>query len=529
MTKVLVVDDVSANIAVLTWMLAHQGYTVISATSGRQALEMVADEMPDVILLDVSMPEMSGIEVCQKLKADPYLRLIPIILVTALTSDEDLVSGLNAGADDYIAKPVTRQVLSARLRSALRIKAVYDELGDANEQLRREMAERITAEEELRHAQKLELVGQLAGGIAHEFNNLLQAIEGYTAYAMQGLSPEESQYQDLQQVLKASSRATSLTRQLLGFSRRRNLEKKIVDLNRVVADLARMIRPLIGAHIQLETNFDPEIGTVCADPGELQQALLNLCLNARDAMPSGGSLVLRTQSGPCRWGECKTSRSPSAMIQVIDTGSGMSAETQQRIFEPFFTTKAASKGTGLGLANFYGIVRQHGGEAHVESALGKGSTFTLCLPAVETACVGELTEDPAAVGGGAETILLAEDDESVRSLAQRILEQAGYTVLVAVDGAEALRLFRQNRAAIDLVLLDAVMPKTSGSEASAQIRLESPETKIILASGYALETVLAGIKLGPDIRVIAKPFDSATLLRTVRDVMEESHPWPISV
>jgi signal transduction histidine kinase len=406
MTRILVVDDVPSNVTVLTWMLMHQGYSVSSALSGPQALDMIAAERPDVILLDISMPEMSGIEVCRRLKADPQRRLIPIILVTARNRDEDMVEGLNAGADDYITKPVTREVLSARLRSALRIKSIYDELAASSERLCREMAERAKAEEELRHKQKLELVGQLAGGVAHEFNNLLQTIEGYTAYAMEGLSPQERRYQDLQQVLNASNRASTLTRQLLGYSRRTALEKKDVDPNRVVGDLARMIRPLIGPSIQLEMFLAPDIGTVRADPGELQQALLNLCLNARDAMPSGGKLTLRTERGPSPAdNRGKGPQRPCAMIHVIDTGCGMSAETQQRILEPFYTTKGVGKGTGLGLANVYGVVQQHGGTAHVESALGKGTKFTLCLPTVDAPRAGEACQDPPA-GGGVEIMVL---------------------------------------------------------------------------------------------------------------------------
>ncbi len=211
---------------------------------------------------------------------------------------------------------------------------------------------------------------------------------------MQGLSPQEARHQDLQQVLNASIRASTLTRQLLGFSRRSVLEKKHVDPNRVVADLATMIRPLIGSPIRLETFLEPEIGTVCADPGELQQALLNLCLNARDAMPSGGQLTLKTERGPCgREGCGRAGPRPCAMIHVIDTGCGMSAETRRRIFEPFYTTKEIGKGTGLGLANVYGVVHQHGGSAHVESELGKGTKFTVCLPTVDGPQAGEALEE----------------------------------------------------------------------------------------------------------------------------------------
>jgi signal transduction histidine kinase len=381
MTKILVVDDVESNVTVLTCMLMHQGFTVRAALSGQEALDIISVERPDVILLDVSMPNMSGIDVCRKLKADVELRLIPVILVTARSREEEIVEGLNAGADDYIPKPVTQEILTARLRSALRVKSIYDELAASNERLSREISERAKAEEELRHAQKLELVGQLAGGIAHEFNNLLQAIEGYTAYAMEGLSPRDVRRQDLQEVLNASARASSLTRQLLGFSRRRVLEKKCLSPNRVVEDLAKMIASLVGGQIRLELDLEPDVALVYADPGELQQALLNLCLNARDAMPLGGTLTLKTEGGPCRAGECgKSPWQPRVFMHVVDTGCGMSEESLQRIFEPFYTTKEVGKGTGLGLANVYGVVRQHGGSAHVESVVGKGTRFTICLP-----------------------------------------------------------------------------------------------------------------------------------------------------
>jgi CheY-like chemotaxis protein len=216
------------------------------------------------------------------------------------------------------------------------------------------------------------------------------------------------------------------------------------------------------------------------------------------------------------------------MIQVVDTGCGMSAETRQRVFEPFYTTKEVGKGTGLGLANVHGVVHQHGGAAEVESQLGKGTTFTIHLPTVDSPFAGEAAQDRPAVSGGAEIVLVAEDEELVRNLAQRILEQAGYTVLAATDGAEALQLFRQNRAAIRLVLLDAAMPNLSGCEVFAQIRAESPETKILLASGYARETVLADMEPGAELHFIAKPVDMATLLRTVREAIEEGRTRPVA-
>ena len=370
MVKILIVDDVPDNRRLLAHLVKGQGYEASVAFSGRQALELAAAERPDVILLDVMMPGMDGIEVCRRLKADEDLRNIPVILVTAKDADEDVVRGLDAGADDYVAKPFNRKVLAARLRSAIRLKQSCDAVIRTNEQLR--------------EAQKLEAVGLLAGGIAHEFNNLLQVIGGYTTCAMEGLSPQEQRYEDLQQVRTATDRATALTRQLLGFSRRRILQPDNVDPNQLVGDLARMLQTLVGDRISVEVALREDIGTVYADPGELQQALLNLCLNARDAMPSGGTLLLSTERvilSEALW-EPRFEIEPGRYVVfgVADTGQGISAAVRQHIFEPFFTTKEVGKGTGLGLAMVYGMVQQHKGAIHVYSEPGKGTTFKVYLP-----------------------------------------------------------------------------------------------------------------------------------------------------
>ena len=267
----------------LAHLASGQGYEALVASNGRQALEIAATERPDVILLDVMMPGMDGIEVCRRLKADEQLQKIPVIMVTAKDLDQDVVRGLDAGADDYVTKPFNREVLAARLRSAIRLKQSYDAVRKKDEQLR--------------EAQKLEAVGLLAGGIAHEFNNLLQVIGGYAACASEGISPQEQRYNDLEQVHMAADRAATLTRQLLGFSRRRTLQPGNVDPNQLVADLAQMLRPLVGERIAVDVVLREDIGTVYADPGELQQVLLNLCLNARDAMPSGGKLLLSDGHG----------------------------------------------------------------------------------------------------------------------------------------------------------------------------------------------------------------------------------------
>jgi PAS domain S-box-containing protein len=663
MVKILIVDDLPDNTALLAHLVKDQGYEGSVAFSGRQALEIALAERPDVILLDVMMPGMDGIEVCRRLKADEELRSIPVILVTAKDLDEDMVRGLDAGADDYVTKPFNREVLAARLRSAIRLKQGYDAVMRANEELRREVKRRIQTEsdlraskqryrqllgvvttytysveidhgvpvstrhslgcqaatgyapeeyaanrylwmamvhpddremvedhiarvlkgenvpplvhrilhkdggipwlrdtivlhynsagqlvrydglvediterklaeesirkkdEQLREAQKLEAVGLLAGGIAHEFNNLLQVISGYTTCAMEDLSPQEQRYKDLQQVRTATDRAAVLTRQLLGFSRRRILQPDNVDPNQLVAGLAEMMRPLVGDRISVQVILRDDIGTVYADPGELQQALLNLCLNARDAMPSGGTLLLCTDtvvlSEPVWEPRFQIEPGRYVVFKVADTGQGIPAEVQQRIFEPFFTTKEVGKGSGLGLAMVYGVVQQHKGAIHVYSEPGKGTTFKVYLPSGGKNREEKHPEEAVPAPRGRETILVAEDEPMVRSLAVRILEKGGYKVLAASDGEEALRMFKEGRNDIALTLLDAIMPKLTGHEVYRHIKADYPEAKVLFASGYDSETAQSGFILQERLRLVEKPFDADTLLRTVREVLDE--------
>jgi len=387
-------------------------------------------------------------------------------------------------------------------------------------------------DEELRESQKMEAIGGLAGGIAHEFNNLLQAISGYTHYALEGLLPHERRHQDLRQVLKATDRAAALTRQLLGFSRHQTLDPQNVAPNRVVRDLQDMVRPIIGEHIELEVRLDPAVDAVYADVGQLHQVLLNFCLNARDAMPSGGRLTVTTQNVVADRALCAAypdlTAGPHVLLAVSDTGYGMSSEVQERIFEPFFTTKEVGEGTGLGLATVYGIVQQHGGTIQVESEPGRGSTFKVFLPAVEAMVDAERACEPKPVSAGTETILVAEDEPMVRDIAVRILQEAGYSILAAADGEEALRLFEANRDTIALVLLDVVMPKRGGHDVYREIKAAGPETKVVFCTGYDPETAGSQFIAEESLRLIQKPFRPEILLRTVREVLDAEEPCLIA-
>lgn len=540
MARILVVDDVADNVKLLALELEDRGHEVLTSLSGPEALGIASAQQPDVILLDVMMPDMDGIEVCRGLKEDSHTRTIPVILVTAKGLDENVIAGLDAGANDYVPKPFNSEVLTARIRSALRVKQSYDTISRTNQLLREEITVRKRAEEtvrkqeeELRQSQKLEAVGRLAGGIAHEFNNLLQAIGGYTSFAMEGLHAEDQRYQDLQQVRQATERATTLTRQLLGFSRRKPLCRRNIDVNQLIADLAVMIRPVIGEHIEFEVRQGTDIGYVHADPGELHQALLNLCLNARDAMPSGGKLVLRTEnvtlSKAFNGFDSRMAPGRYVVVYVSDTGCGMGPEVRERAFEPFYTTKEVGEGTGLGLARVYGVVQQHGGTVHVDSEPGKGTTLKVYLPATDTTTDTGNEESVASAAGGTETILLAEDEKMVRDFAVRILTDAGYSVVVASNGEEAVRLFDENSDKISLVLLDAVMPKLVGREAYRHIKEIDPETKVVFCTGYDPETAQVNAILGEDVRLVEKPFDPDELLRTVRDVLDVEEQCAMSL
>jgi two-component system, cell cycle sensor histidine kinase and response regulator CckA len=384
--------------------------------------------------------------------------------------------------------------------------------------------ERRAAEDQLRQAQKIDAVGLLAGGIAHDFNNLLGVITGYcdlllrdTEYAGRGR---------VDQIRKAGERAADLVRQLLAFSRKQVLEPKVLDLNRVLADIESMLRRLIGEHIQLVTAFDRELGLVKADAGQIEQVLVNLAVNARDAMPQGGRLVIKTSNVEIDEDYVRThpgaSPGPHVMLMASDTGHGMDQETQARIFEPFFTTKEPGKGTGLGLSTVYGIVKQSGGYIEVDSEPGRGASFTIYLSRVRevAATSGAAKSDEPETLGGTETILLLEDEESLRLMLSELLRAAGYEVLECDTPEAALAAaVRSPPRAIDLMLADLVMPRMSGHEVAQRIRRVHHRMKLLYMSGYSRD-VLGRPGPDRDVEFIAKPFSAAALLQRVRAVLD---------
>jgi two-component system, cell cycle sensor histidine kinase and response regulator CckA len=386
--------------------------------------------------------------------------------------------------------------------------------------------EREQLEGQLRQAQKMEAIGQLAGGVAHDFNNLLQAMLGYGEIALNGVEGDSSVHADIEEVLKAGHRAKTLVRQLLAFSRRQVLEMQDVDLNLLIGDLMKMIRRVIGEHITLEVISGHELGVVRADAGQLEQILMNLCVNARDAMPEGGTITIETENVLIddMYADTHPWVEPGRYVltSVTDTGCGMDEETIGSIFEPFFTTKEVGEGTGLGLSTVYGLVKQHLGVVHAYSELDRGTSFKVYLPVIErsAAAVGDKIEGP--VVGGSETILLAEDDDAVRELTASILERAGYTVFVVSDGEEALRTFEEHADEIDLALLDVVMPGLGGRSVFEAIRATHPRTRVLFSSGYSMNAVHTNFVLDEGLTLLRKPYQRDELLRKLREVLDGS-------
>ena len=409
-------------------------------------------------------------------------------------------------------------------------RAVRDEAGShlGFEMIAEDITERRSLEERLRQSQKMEAIGRLAGGVAHDFNNLLTVITGYNQLLMDNLGEEHPLRADLDEVRKAADRAAALTKQLLAFSRQQVLAPKVLDLNIVVESMQNLLKRLLGEDIELSTILPPGVGHVKADPGQLGQVIMNLAVNARDAMPSGGRLTIQTANvmlsdtyGPENF---YTEGGNYVMLAVSDTGSGMDPETRSHIFEPFYTTKSQGKGTGLGLSTVYGIVKQSGGYVFVESEVGKGSTFKVHLPRVaEEVDTSAPRPHESSRRRGSETVLLVEDEDGVRSLAKQVLENHGYTVLEARNGAEGLAMAEQCarlKHPVHLVLTDVVMQHMSGRQLAEEMERRFPRVKVLYMSGYTDDAVLQRGVLAAGSAFLQKPFSPESLVAKVRELLD---------
>jgi two-component system, cell cycle sensor histidine kinase and response regulator CckA len=389
---------------------------------------------------------------------------------------------------------------------------------------KRAEAEHAKLEEQLRISQKMEAVGRLAGGIAHDFNNLMTVVLGYSEIVLNKAKENAAIVGDVEQIHKAGVRATNLTRQLLAFSRKQVLKPEVINLNDLMGEIEKMLQRLLGEDIDILLKGHPNLGHVMADKGQLEQVLMNLAINARDAMPTGGNLTLETANVDLDE-EYAASHDgvvpgPHVMVAVTDSGCGMNEEVRSRLFEPFFTTKGPGKGTGLGLATVFGIVKQSGGNIRVYSEPGKGTTFRIYLPRVEKrADKDRPSSEICKPSKGDEAILLVEDEASVRGVILSMLEGTGYSILSACNGDEALKICKERKGRIDLLLSDVVMPGISGREMATQLAKVHPETKVLFMSGYTDDAIQHHGVLEPGTAFIEKPFSQVKLTRKIREVL----------
>lgn len=538
-STILVIDDDPNNLAIVSDHLGGMNFNIIVAEDGEIGVTRADYARPDLILLDIMMPGMDGFETCRRLKGLEGVKEIPVIFMTALAETEQKVKGLEAGAVDYITKPFQQEELLARVGVHLRIRELTGmlrgakeflerrveertaELARANRELQTEIAERKQAEEQLRQSQKMEAVGTLAGGVAHDFNNILTAIMGYGTILRMKMEEGTLLSGYLDDILAAAERAATLTHGLLAFSRKQELTPRPVNLNEIVGRMRNLLQRVIGEDIEFRTMLAGEQLTVMADSGQLEQVLMNLAANSRDAMPDGGMLTIRTERVDVRDELAGSSLKPGryAVISVSDTGTGFDEAMKQRIFEPFFTTKEVGKGTGLGLSMVYGIIKQHNGEIDVYSEPGKGTAFRIYLELVEPKAEKVEAALPAPTAGGKETILVTEDDADVRRFMRHTLEEFGYTVIEAADGEEAIGRFSAHRDGFQLLILDVVMPKINGKEVFEEIRKMKADTRVLFSSGYPADIIQGKGILEAGAPFVQKPVTLHILLAKVREAL----------
>jgi two-component system, cell cycle sensor histidine kinase and response regulator CckA len=476
----------------------------------------------DLILADHSLPSFDALAALAI--AREQVPNLPFICVSGSLGEELAIEALKHGATDYVLK----QRLS-RLAPAVR-RALQEAAERANRQ--RAEAEVKDLEARLRQSQKLEAVGQLAGGIAHDFNNLLTVINGYCERLIASAGEAGPARHDLDVIHKAGRRAASLTSQLLAFSRRQMLQPRVIELNATVRDIEKLLRRVIGESINMTTTLDPALDATRADPGQIEQVLMNLAINARDAMPDGGTLTIATTNLAVPE-DASADLPPGRYVQlsVRDTGHGMDEETLTHIFEPFFTTKEVGKGTGLGLPTVYGIVMQSGGHITVESAPNEGTAVHVYLPRVDpVAAASAAAAPPPAAARGHETLLLVEDEELVRGLVREFLESAGYTVIEAGDAETALRLVETGGApALDMLVTDIVLPGMNGAQLAERLKPIVPGLKTLFVSGYPGTTAIRQAAFDPGIAFLSKPFSRLVLTEKVREILDADRRGPGTV
>jgi signal transduction histidine kinase len=505
----LLIEDSPADVELIEYELRRAGFDFVSRCVATQdQLNAALDERtPDLVISDYSMPGFNGIAALTTVRArHPG---VPFIFVSGTIGEERAIDALQRGATDYVLKDRLVRLLPAVQRA----------LDDVRE---RERAKQL--EKQLIEAQKMEAVGRLASGVAHDFNNLLSVILANVELAGRGADPEVGLPQELDEIREAARRAASLTRRLLAISRPQAAEPAIFDLNRLVTDLQRMLRSLLGDDTRLDLELASEALTVHADSGQVEQVLLNLVINARDALPNGGTVTIRTgiRRPTTALGELPAGR--YALLAVHDTGVGMSPEVRARLFEPFFTTKPPGKGTGLGLATSQAIMRESGGTILVDSLPGVGTTLEVLLPLAGPMPTVRISA-PHAEGGlprGNETLLLVEDDPMLGAVENRVLTMLGYRVLRTIRAEDALELLERHGGEIDLLITDVVLPGMNGIQLAAEVRRRRPDLRVLFMSGYAENDALLEAARTTFASLLPKPFVLADFAGTVRRVLDES-------
>ena len=554
LARVLIVDDDEDDYVItrdLLYDIKSWKFDLEWVATYDAALEAIGRRQHDVYLVDYHLGGRDGLEPMGEAVRNGCKG--PIIFLTGQADYQVDIEAMETGAADFLIKRQIDATLlersirhsiqrkqaeetQSRLEEALRranvdlerrIQERTAELRTINEQLQQEVSERKQLQEQFLRAQKMEAIGQLAGGVAHDFNNLLTPILAYTQMALDKLAPGDPLRIKLNEIEKAGERAANLTRQLLAFSRRQIVKPQVINLNELILNMDKMLRRVIGEDLELITLCNPKLGPVKVDPGQIEQILMNLAVNARDAMQDGGKLIIKTANSDVddevMRQDAETTAGEYVVLTVSDTGTGIPDEVKAHIFDPFFTTKEVGKGTGLGLSTCYGIVEQNGGYIHVDSEPGEGATFKIYLPRIQGAVeLGFSPSDPGTLHRGGETVLLVEDDLSVKTAVAEMLSDSGYSVLEAANGVEAVGVALDwVGKEIHLLLTDVVMPLMGGKELARRFRALHPGASVLYTSGYMNDAILRQGIIEHDTEFIQNPLTPAVLTRKIREVLDQ--------
>jgi len=503
--RVLLIEDSEDDAALLVRELRRGDYEVqLERVDESSALESAVEKQSwDLIISDFSMPHFSGPEALRMLRSKGCEK--PFIFVSGTIGEETAVAALRNGAQDYLMKTNLKRLVPAVQRA----------LQEAEDRENRKQME-----QQVQQLQKFEAIGKLAGGIAHDFNNVIGAILGWAELGCADAQPGTVSHDRFEKIRDQANWAGRLTSQLLAFARRQMLQPRKTDLNNLVVECMSLLRRVIGEQIEVRVMAGPNLRSALVDPAQIEQVLMNLCLNARDAMPQGGRLIIETQNIEIDQEFCR--RHPYArqgsfiLLSVSDTGVGMDAATAERIFEPFFTTKEMGKGTGLGLATVYGVVKQHEGFIHLYSEPGRGTTFRVYLPVSSGTAEPRQPKRDEQIPRGTETILLAEDNEGLQEVAKEMLERLGYRVILASNGTEAVQFFSKNPGQFDLIILDVVMPNMSGPAAFSEMTAVRPDLRVIFSTGYTAEAASLNPLMDQGACILQKPYSLKSLGQIVR-------------